>query len=80
MISCRCRDCFGLAEHMLLLTGKNYGLKAAPGHSSANHQPLTDTPACDQSMTCPCKACATERSKLVVLRHKPVRQPWEKAA
>lgn len=31
--SCRCPECFGLAEFMLSETGKDYGLPASPGHS-----------------------------------------------
>jgi hypothetical protein len=34
---CRCRHCFGLAEYMDGLTGRDYGLPRAPGHA-----PLAD--------------------------------------
>lgn len=56
---------------MLLETGKDYGLPAAPGCGAS---PLVVADPCDGSMTCPCGPCDRERRSRIA---RDVRQPWE---
>jgi len=74
--NCKCKDCYGLAEYMRDLTGKDYGLKRAEGHKG-KEPALPGRIPCDGSMTCGCKRCS-EQKQLLVTTHKPrVKQPWE---
>lgn len=45
---CKCAQCYGLAEYMHDLTGKDYGLTRAPGcphkHAESNVIPLRPEP------------------------------------
>lgn len=70
---CRCRHCFSLREYMLALTGKDYGLEAAPGHAPAGGT------QCTGELTCPCPDCARSRAARVdeAPRRREIRQPWE---
>lgn len=61
MAGCRCPECWGLAELMLELTGKDYGLPRAPGHVPF----AVDVTPCDGSYTCLCDACKAERAERV---------------
>lgn len=73
---CRCSQCFGLAEYMLDVTGKDYGLPRVAGHAPA----LVDPDPCDGSMTCSCKNCSEERRRRIVRPIRQPKQPWETAA
>lgn len=74
-MDCKCSQCFGLAEYMFQVTGKDYGLPRAPGCLIT---PIVLDP-CDGSMTCECGRCVSERRSLQG-RRRVVRQPWESAA
>lgn len=89
MSDCRCAQCWGLAEYMDQVTGRDYGLMRAPGcQHSATLRVLTfgDLPenavgvpvevACDRSLTCSCGACSLERRRLVLRGSREVVQPW----
>lgn len=86
MNGCRCPQCWGLAEYMQQLTGKDYGLPNAPG-CTATLRVLTTGPAptslvaldrtCDGSMTCSCPDCEQERAQRVRLGGRDPRQPWD---
>lgn len=93
--ACRCSRCYGLREHMLDLTGKDYGLPAAPGHEPVRLRILTPdpeppaslavlvVPECDGSMTCDCAGCDEVRAKRVArgVRSSPTRGiPVKRAA
>lgn len=78
-MGCKCSECYGLREYMLDLTGKDYGLKPAPGHT-ADAPALPGTKPCDGSMTCRCEDCENEKLELIVRRYNTVKQPWEIAA
>ena len=71
---CRCRECFGLAEFMHRLTGKDYGLPRAPGHSSLLPEELDP---CDKTLTCGCARCESEREQRRAIALKRISQPWE---
>lgn len=73
---CSCSQCFGFAEYMLNVTGRDYGLAQAPGHAPT----LIEVDPCDGSMTCDCKRCEADRRVRVVRRIQPAKQPWETAA
>ena len=78
-MACKCRDCYGLAEYMRDLTGRDYGLTPAPGH----HGPAPALPGktpCNGSMTCRCEDCENTKLELIVRRYNTARQPWEIAA
>lgn len=75
---CRCQHCWTLREHMLELTGNDYGLTPAVGcaDDTVTLRVLTTGPApdnlvelidrrCDQTMTCQCDDCTTERARRV---------------
>jgi hypothetical protein len=72
---CRCKACFGLAEYMILLVGKDFGLERAPGCHSSAARPLEDH--CDGTFTCGCKRCTADRT--AAAKRGPVRipLPWE---
>lgn len=69
MKGCKCRECFGLREVMVGLTGRDHGLPQAPGHVVA-----TPKPSCDNTLVCICPDCASRRAQM---RPAAVRQPWE---
>lgn len=75
-MDCCCRECMGLAEFMLNVTGKDYGLARASGHAPF----LVESDPCDGSMTCACKRCEAERRARIVRPVRPAPQPWESAA
>ena len=88
MLGCKCRECFGLAEHMLQLTGRDYGLPRASGHSRPfapvlilnSKNRVVEEQQCTGSYTCSCPLCAAEREHRVThltRRPKRTRQPWE---
>ena len=60
MPGCKCESCYGLREHMVELTGKDFGLPAAPGHA-----PVVELVPCDGSYTCGCSKCREEVRALV---------------
>lgn len=74
--SCRCPQCYSLAEHMGELTGKDYGLAEAPGH------PLGPAlrNVCDHTMTCRCDRCSAQRALLAQVGSRDRPQPWEPVA
>jgi hypothetical protein len=73
---CRCKECFGLAEHMLLSTGRDFGLPRAPRPHDPTSRlhvvtagpsngitftgPLQDEKPCTGGMLCACKRCSAE--------------------
>jgi hypothetical protein len=65
--------CYGLAEFMVALTGKDYGLPKASGHAP-HPAPLRVVEAPCESMTCICPKCSAKRAQL---RPKNVPQPWD---
>lgn len=74
MTGCRCRECYGLAEYMRDLTGRDYGLPSAPGHhtlrvvtpGTAPPEAIVDpVVVCDGSYVCGCLKCVAERRELV---------------
>ena len=74
---CRCPACYGLAEYMLAVTGRDYGLPPAPGHHTSDSG-SDGLVVCDGGMTCECAACVGERRVRVLNAHRPApRQPWE---
>jgi hypothetical protein len=80
---CRCRECFGLAEFMLQVTGNAHGLPRAPGHNTApepQKATLRPVEACNGTMVCECQRCAQERSERVRRPPKQPKQPWEAKA
>lgn len=73
--ACRCRDCFGLREYMLALTGKTYGLPAT----------RSETPVRPPEPVGPCDVCDHPHCQAQRLRERrkyqaPKRLPWENAA
>lgn len=62
MDGCRCSQCWSLREYMLRLTGKDYGLPAAPGHAPGLS--LVEDP-CDGSYCCECAKCRAEVRELI---------------
>ena len=73
---CKCKDCYGLAEYMMDLTGKDYGLKRAEGHKG-DSPPMPGVKECNGSMTCECKECSRQKQLLVTKHKGPAKQPWE---
>jgi hypothetical protein len=73
---CRCQECWGLAEHMLLSTGRDFGLPRAPRPHDPTSRlhivtagasegisfagPLHDDKPCTGGMLCDCKNCSAE--------------------
>lgn len=57
MEGCKCPSCWGFAEYMRQLTGKDYGLPAAPGHAP---EPDETSPPCQGGYVCPCPKCRAE--------------------
>ena len=78
MSGCRCPECWSLREYMLALTGKEYGLPAAPApHNREARALVREVQADCSSMTCMCERCQSERTT----RRRPVKTlPWEQAA
>lgn len=81
MSQCKCAACYGAAEFMMDLTGKDYGLPRAPGHRP---QRLRVIPAavrvvsdCDGTLTCECARCERDRRERVAAASRTIRQPWE---
>lgn len=73
---CRCQEHYTLCEYMFELTGKDYGLMAAPGNVQRYVvRDLTDH--CDGTMTCGCERCQGERAERLRRGRFQVRQPWE---
>ncbi len=81
---CKCKQCFGLAEYMILWSGHDFGLERAPGchpgrtvklHVTTTGTP-TVAPACNGLMTCPCERCVGERFEAVNRGVRPETQPW----
>lgn len=79
---CCCPECFGLAEYMTKLTGKDYGLPAAQGPLTLRvvtaGPPVREDP-CKGTLTCPCVVCDQERATRVQRggQGSGARQPWE---
>ena len=71
---CRCSACFTLREAMLEITGKDYGLAAAPGHAPPHLRPVESG---SSSMT---ELDPAEFRRLQERARNRVRQPWETAA
>lgn len=71
---CKCPECYGLAEHMLTVTGRDYGLEHAPGHTVLLPDP------CEGTLTCDCDRCDEQRAKLVSVPRPRIKQPWDIAA
>lgn len=77
---CKCRHCYGLAEYMAHLTGREYGLPAAPGHTT--QLTLVAMPGetlCNGRLDCQCKNCRTDRAqhlRLAQQRQDEDDQPW----
>lgn len=61
MEGCKCPSCWGLAEYMRQLTGKEYGLQPATGHAPF----VAPEERCDGSYTCSCTECDRERRERV---------------
>jgi hypothetical protein len=88
---CRCGECFWLAEHMILTTGRDFGLPRAPRpHDQATLRVVTANTTdgisftgplekpCTGGMTCDCKHHRAERAGLVKRGpRETARQPWE---
>lgn len=72
-MDCKCSQCFGLAEYMFQVTGKDYGLPRAPGCLIT---PIVLDP-CDGSMTCECARCVSERRSRIMRPIRPAKQPWD---
>lgn len=78
--ACRCPQCYGLREHMLDATGKDYGLPRAPGCARARGLTLANQEHCQQTLTCTCTDCRLDRTRLIEeapQRRARIRQPWE---
>jgi hypothetical protein len=73
--TCRCRECFGLAEYMLKLTGKTYGL--TPTRSEAPTRAVEPTGPCD---VCDHPHCQAQRLRERQKYQQAKRLPWELAA
>lgn len=74
---CKCRECFGLAETMLLESGRDFGLERAPRPHDPETRlhvvtpgisigrsfagPLALEQPCTDEMTCDCKSCVRDR-------------------
>lgn len=69
MTGCRCPHCWGLAEYLTALTGRDHGLPPASGHHRLHvvtaGPPGSEPAACQGTYTCPCAACTSERAALV---------------
>jgi hypothetical protein len=70
---CKCAQCYGLAEFMQALTGKDYGLPKASGHAPQPATLKVEKRVCE-SMTCICPECSAKRAQMRPVR---VSQPWE---
>jgi hypothetical protein len=68
-------QCFTLAEYMLELTARDYGLRPAPGHGP----PVLRVAACSGHYDCDCPRCTAARAELVRrgARGSGGRQPWD---
>jgi hypothetical protein len=69
---CRCPECWGLAEYMERMTGKDYGLPRSPGHKRLR---VVERP---HLMTCDCRVCVAKRQERMddAQRVRSIPQPW----
>lgn len=79
---CRCRQCFGLFEHMLGTTGRTHGLEPTRVEVfTFGPEVVSLEDFCRGTMLCECRRCSAERAERVNNGVKPdLSNPFRKAA